>query len=714
MIHMTQPSRVSAGTHKKGFPVIMDEERFQTLKERYALALERIREIESEQTVPEIFRDYFRKAAGFILLMDRIRRQLEEGESRSWSLEEWQSANLAMYEDILPEHYGHSYANPVYAVSVLGKEYGRMLSFLYVQIRGMIGYVFDGFFEETVIHPELLIEVYNAFEQEELPKEKEIRDILYWFVSDYCDVLAARRVRQNVDPELDLAERIIMDSDLEDLRYLYRFGEYITGNELETARYLNSMSEEEIGKMAETFTEGYRLGFVHARKDLSKKSTVNIRYHLGFERMIREAVRRFAAMGLRPVIFRCAQSSVNRRGTVRSGYEGADPNPQYDYDHREDAALFLDRKFMQRRLDVVRTTYEAYRKQANGHAGPAVLEVFGEEPFIPENHEEAFSFSEKQKKLQTQMSNALMELTNRYIIGEERSFTIMAFPLPSIGPDFAGIFADTVRINTLDNRKYEKIQQALIDALDSGRRVHILGMGGNRTDLTVSLHPLKDPEHETDFENCLADVNIPVGEVFTSPQLEGTNGVLHVTGVYLDGLYYKDLSLTFRDGMITDYSCSNFESMEENRAYVRANVLFHHSTLPMGEFAIGTNTAAYVMAEKYGIGAKMPILIAEKCGPHFAVGDTCYSWEEDNPVYNPDGKEVIARDNSISLLRREDPLKAYFGCHTDITIPYSQLGRIRVLGENGYCRDLLENGRFVLPGTEELNEEFLDNGYVEK
>ena len=49
----------------------------------------------------------------------------------------------------------------------------------------------------------------------------------------------------------------------------------------------------------------------------------------------------------------------------------------------------------------------------------------------------------------------------------------------------------------------------------------------------------------------------------------------------------------------------------------------------MGEFAIGTNTTAYVFAAKYGIGDKLPILIAEKMGPHFAVGDTCYSHEED-------------------------------------------------------------------------------------
>ena len=126
----------------------------------------------------------------------------------------------------------------------------------------------------------------------------------------------------------------------------------------------------------------------------------------------------------------------------------------------------------------------------------------------------------------------------------------------------------------------------------------------------------------------------------------------------------------------------------------------------MGEFAIGTNTTAYVAAEKYGIADKLPILIAEKMGPHFAVGDTCYSWSEDTPVFNPDGKEIIARDNEVSILSKEDMSKAYFGCHTDITIPYDELGSIRVLGKNGEETSIIEDGRFVLPGTEELNKPF--------
>ena len=220
----------------------------------------------------------------------------------------------------------------------------------------------------------------------------------------------------------------------------------------------------------------------------------------------------------------------------------------------------------------------------------------------------------------------------------------------------------------------------------------------------MQLYPLKDPLKETIFENCVADVNIPVGEVFTSPVLEGTNGVLHVSKVYLNELQYKDLELTFSNGMIADYTCKNFEREMENKEYIRENVLYRHPTLPLGEFAIGTNTTAYVAAKKYGIEEKMPILIAEKMGPHFAVGDTCYSWSEDIKVYNPNGKEIVARDNSVSLKRKEDVSKAYFHCHTDITIPYEELGKIAVITKDGTEILLLENGKFVLPGTEILNE----------
>ena len=96
-------------------------------------------------------------------------------------------------------------------------------------------------------------------------------------------------------------------------------------------------------------------------------------------------------------------------------------------------------------------------------------------------------------------------------------------------------------------------------------------------------------------------------------------------------------------------------------------------------------------------------MIAEKTGPHFAVGDTCYSHEEDNISYNPDGKAIVARENDYSRLRKEDMEKAYFNCHTDITIPYDELDKITVIRKDGTTVDIISDGRFVLEGTEELN-----------
>lgn len=669
---------------------------------RYELAVSRIREMMDEETVEEKFRDYFRTVGAFVLLIDETNQKLRSGSFEKYSMEELAAWNAKLYEDILPDVYDRSYGNPAYATEKLGAEYGPVLSALYAEIRGAIVYVYEQKIEYLDILFELFVEIYNQFE--EGPVVKNVQDTIYWYASDYCDVFVADRILDQVDASRSFATDIIRKSDLTDLRYLYSFGEYISASEIRTARHLLELDESVIAKMADVYTEGYRIGFVNTGKDLTKKKSANIRYVLGFERVVKKAIENFEKMGLSPVIYRSGVSMLTKRQHLKIGYYGAIANKQYEYDHRDDQALFLDKKFVERKLEVMQTTYEHCKDLARVFAGPACIEMFGEEPFVPEVKEEVLTLNEKQQELSVSFDSRQSQLVNTYIPGDERSFTIIAYPVPEIGDKYEEIFDEIIRINTLDAKVYEKVQQTLIDALDQGTCVRILGGNGNCTDLTVQLHSLKDREKETIFENCVADVNIPVGEVFTSPVLEGTNGLLHVSKVYLNELQYQDLKITFANGMIADYSCKNFERELENKEYIKEHVLHRQATLPLGEFAIGTNTTAYVAAKKYGIEDKMPILIAEKMGPHFAVGDTCYSWSEDIKVYNPNGKEIIARDNSVSILRKEDVSKAYYHCHTDITIPYEELKRIYVITADGKEISLIENGEFVLPGTEILNE----------
>lgn len=681
------------------------EEENESVQERFSLACERIRAFLADSKIKPPYLDYFKRMAEFVELLSDWKHQVDTEDIWKQDMQSIQAYNHLLYEDILPESYATSYANPAYAVQQLGEDYGQLLSFVYTELRGGIVYVVENRLFDLTIHVELLVEILCLFE-EGVPEAKEIREIIYYFVSDYADRTVDYRTREILDPELSFATDIIMKSDPDDLRYLFRYGEYITENEIKLAHFLNSMPQEEIDAMAYTYTHGYEEGFRIAGIDLTKKKTVNIRYSIGQERMIRAAIGQFQQMGLTPVIYRAPVARINRRLALRPGYTATAANKQYDYDHRMDEALFLDKAFVERKVSVLHNAYEKRKQLAKEYAGPAVIEVFGEKPFEPVNKRESLVLSDKQQKLSVAMTTESSQIVNEYIPQSDYSFTIIAYPLPEIGDNFEEIFQAIVRVNTLDNDAYKQVQQIIIDELDRAVCVRVLGANENKTNMTVMMHERQNPDKETNFENCTADVNIPVGEVFTSPKLTGTHGVLNVSEVYLNDLNYKNILLTFEDGKITDYTCDNFESEEENRAYIKENVLYNRETLPIGEFAIGTNTTAYVMANAYDIVYKLPILIVEKMGPHFAVGDTCYSHSEEVRLYNPDGKEIVAKDNECSLLRDSDINAAYFNCHTDITIPYDEIQEIVSVHEDGTEVAIIRDGRFVLPGCDMLNEPF--------
>lgn len=702
--------------------------------ERYSLAIERIAEINSECEIKNNkHKDYFNKVSAFILLMDKLKNDVADDAFNSMSLEELSEYNHRLYEDVADSAYDTSYANPRVCAKAFGEDAGKLMAMVYMELRALIVYMYEKRLSDATSVIELFIELYCIFVDNEadaagrnnnaqytdstvcgceasdiIPDEeyRQLGEAVYWYVSDYSDDYIDYRIRELLDPSLDFATKIIMESDLSDVRYLYKYGEYVTDNELKMARHLNTLSEEAIQDMARTFTEGYRIGFVLGNKPLDKKKTVNIRYCLGFERLVRAEIEQFEKMGLKPTIYRAAVNTINKKMHIKIGYYGASPNKQMEFDHRFDNALYLDGDFVERKLGALKSAYEKYSELAAVHGGPAVMEVFGETPFEPEDTIECCHLDYKQQKLLVKYNNESGSIINSYIKGEERSFTIIAYPSPQIGDKFPEIFNEIVKINTLDYEKYKVIQQNIINVLDKAEYVEVHGHGANETDMKVSIMKVNNPDKETVFENCLADVNIPLGEVFTSPVLKGTEGVLNVSSVYLNDIKFNNLKVYFKDGFVTDYSCDNFEDGMKGKALFKENVLYNHDTLPIGEFAIGTNTTAYVMANKYDIVYLLPILIVEKMGPHFAIGDTCYSRSEDVAVYNPDGKEIISRDNEVSLLRKTEPDKAYFNCHTDITIPYEEIGDITVVGYDGERTAIIKNGRFVLDGTKELNEPF--------
>ncbi|MCI8361726.1 MAG: aminopeptidase [Clostridia bacterium] len=479
---------------------------------------------------------------------------------------------------------------------------------------------------------------------------------------------------------------VVLNSDLNSYNYLYYYGEKVTKNHMQIVDYFNRVSEDKITSIAKCTVDSFLRGLEKLGKggvNISKKNYVCLFYPMGFEKVAKKL----------------CELLEGKLDVVLRLYDNTMFDKQIDYNFRYDYNFYLSEEYVNNYLSCFETALKENSDTFERYAGPIFIETFGENRFVPENGFEIFKKDSKLAELNSSFDTKYSVLYMNHI-RKDTSFTIISYPCPEIGKDFEDIFDDTIKINTLDNEKYENIQQKIIDVLDKSDTVHVTGRNGNKTDLVVSLAKLSDANTQTKFENCTADVNVPVGEVFTSPVLKGTNGTLHVSEIYLNGWKFIDLCLVIEDGFIKEYSCKNYPTQKENAEYINEHLLYDHKTLPMGEFAIGTNTTAYVMGNKYQINDKLDILIAEKTGPHFAFGDTCYSMDEETKVFNPDGKEVVAKDNEVSIKRAED---SYFGCHTDVTIPYYELGDIVAIGDSEVA--IIRDGKFVLEGTAELNIE---------
>ncbi len=700
------------------------------LGERLELSKNRISQIRGEHS--DKYSSFFEHVADYILMcmdkFDKSNSDYDELINNQYDISADASGHVSklkrLYSDI--NNYENSYLNPDYAIKMLGEKLGGQYSFLYNELMALVPWAYEKRLAYIVLFAELFLQMYGVYEEElenskessndNLIDEDKLRhknnECIYWFYHDNCDSFtdcSVSKILDVTDYSNVLIKNIIENADFKSLGYLYAYGANITDNEIKFASYVNGLSEEQIDKMASCYVGGFVKGYESARKDMKKKSIVKVEYPIGFERVVRRSIELFNEYNLNPIFSRDGVYSFEGGARSRNTYLSS-MNKQWIYDHKNDKGYYFDKRFYNRRLEAIEEAFKKYSEQAKKFAGPALIQTFGEKEFNPVNKKGSYQFTDKQNKWNVEYLSKAGVINNNYLPRDEYSFTIIAFPIPEIGDDefFRTVFDKTMEINTLDYNSYQRMQQAIIDILDKAECVHILGHNGNKTDITVNLHTLNDPSKETLFENCVADVNIPVGEVFTSPVLKGTNGTLNVSHVFLNGLAYNDLIIEVKDGMISDYSCSNFEDEDECKRMIYENVLYRHDTLPIGEFAIGTNTLAYKMGREYNIEAKLPILIAEKTGPHFAFGDTCYSHEEDVKTYNPDGKEIIARENECSALRNEDISKAYFNCHTDVTMPFDELKLIEAVLPDGSTIPIIKDGLFVVEGCEELNEPLID------
>ena len=83
------------------------------LNERYALAIERIRQIPAEKKRSAAVPRFFAQMAQYLCKMDQIRSRIAEGYLKTASEEELAVFNREPYEDVIGEWYETSYGTGV-------------------------------------------------------------------------------------------------------------------------------------------------------------------------------------------------------------------------------------------------------------------------------------------------------------------------------------------------------------------------------------------------------------------------------------------------------------------------------------------------------------------------------------------------------------------------------------------------------------------------
>ena len=526
--------------------------------------------------------------------------------------------------------------------------------------------------------------------EEAAGSRSKTEEALARYVRENADRIAERDVRAlTVMGEENPWEAVLRMANGEELSWLERYGLPVREEERRLAEFLYSYPLQRRREIGEHIVEALLHGFISQSRDRRDRKRVRVFYCLGQEALAQEVLRAQEERGLRGIVGRPACLS----------YSGA-----YGMRHAADQAACLSEEALAALLDAYGSAHERWAAELRDTCGMIGIGQFGEAAEAPAGQAEGYVPAPDRIRRMQVLENGKREIEARYLAPSDLSFCKVAFPNLLVGEAFPKVFDAFAELNTMDSQRYELIQQVVIDALDQCCRVELTGAAGNATKLTVQLGGLKDPDRQTNFLNCGGDLNIPHGELFTTPVLKGTCGTLQVKEIYLKGVPFHNLTLQFTDGMVTDYGCDNGETAEAGRAYVREHLMRNHDTLPMGEFAIGSNTLAYAIARNMDLLSRMPILLAEKMGPHVAVGDPCFARGEDAPVFNLyDHKEMVARENERTA-RRGEGGDVYTNVHTDITLAFDELAALDGVRPDGSRIPVLRNGRFVLPGTELLNE----------
>lgn len=204
-------------------------------------------------------------------------------------------------------------------------------------------------------------------------------------------------------------------------------------------------------------------------------------------------------------------------------------------------------------------------------------------------------------------------------------------------------------------------------------RIRELRFSGPGTELTVGLSPraiFKGGSDRTPAGHAF-EPNLPTEECFTTPDWRRTEGIVTATRpFYVNGKLIKDLILTFKNGLVSGFSCSEGASTLE--AYLQSD----EGAKRLGEVAlVGVDSPVYESGLTF-----QEILYDENAACHIAVGSAY--------------KGCLQGGASMTEAEYADVGCNTSSVHTDIMISSEEVS-VQALVEGGEEIDLLVRGRWA-------------------
>ena len=439
------------------------------ISERMEMALSRMEEIRSQVEVDPAFARYFAGGAEwFLLVRDEYIRvngcplasrkapgtgpaadaagecrqagtadEAQEDRSAGTAQNGAEEGPGALYEEILPDNYAHSYANYQYAVSELGREFGPLLCALRCEMRSVIPLIPRAQRERILIRMELFLEIYAAFaipfrEDRTRPLPEHIRMRIISYIEDYAEEEYAAQIPGSAADDLRRSRIGALCSPVSSPEEESRW-----------AGMPQARIEEMAGRIAGTLIRDVRESGWTSPEGL----LIGIDSRVPCPALAESLSGKLEAAHLTPFFYDNTPSLMAAvmpgklcPGPCGSGQarRGAGKTPEderkaegYEADHRDDLGLFLDDRLCAALTRAMRSACSRSAAQIRRLACTACITAEGTEPGVPQKDADpvsAFSVDKRYRRLLSAYREAEKK-ERQEIIGVNRYCISVVFSL---------------------------------------------------------------------------------------------------------------------------------------------------------------------------------------------------------------------------------------------------------------------------------------------